>query len=825
MSLASSPSSQQHPQQPQPSLSFSDSNAVLNFLQSEGDPFPQPSPKDMQRWIPTADERSMLQSENNLFHQQESSVSNHEGSFATVSSSSSNNDSVKNQIVIDNMKKWFRSHLQNYLLAPNPVAMGERTIVILTGKVAQKSYGTEKRFLCPPPTVILSGDTWWSPSSSNNEQGDKLLPPILKVVMSTETSEIQEGQVDWYSTSGALVGQTGFPPPPLPPSSPALHVAQQPSSSLSGRISHGGRIRASFDRNSTITTTDRDWYRVPKDDPLVGGKCVLKQLYVNDVEEGKGKQVECLARIHLADGTIVGTLASRSIKVISKPSKKRHNSANLDACIRHGSLVSLFNRIRSQTVSTKYLGVSSSPCPNASSATLPFIYPGQCHGDQPLPSKDKCFSARTGSWEPFVIWLVDMHWKPPQQPSGNNNRGQQASGRQDDAADEYIGANCASTLRGGVPYPSPPAIAFKNRTHQPLTIHYNQHVVLQCLTTGLVSPVMIIRKVDRASNVAMGGANITHCYPQASKNMYGGEYGDEIIGEPVSQLNKVAFQMVTEDASASMNRHQNLQNDSLPQSYGPATYLACFHDTVGMHRTSNTRKPMAHASQHQADTRHPIRRRIASVGGNSGYIGVPHVPIPEYHHQQDMRAGPPSFQKRSRSISGGERNIQFSSSSGVMDPTSWTELGAYWSEKVPDSTIWTIVGTECAKYTIWQPSPQASDNAQHMIPRVFSYSHSLSKEINDFDPQQERDSEPSYLSLYGEHFSDQLDVWFGDIRSTRCEHVGRGQIVCKVPPKNTLANAVGVVWKTERLCTIPLLLATKDGNAVYKTNKYYVFSP
>lgn len=146
--------------------------------------------------------------------------------------------------------------------------------------------------------------------------------------MSTETSEIQEGQVDWYSTSGALVGQTGFPPPPPPPS-PALHVAQQSSSCLSGRNSHGGRIRASFDR-STISTTDRDWYRIPKGDPLVGGKCVLKQLYVNDVEEGRRKQVECLARIHLADGTMVGTLASRSIKVISKPSKKRHNSANLD---------------------------------------------------------------------------------------------------------------------------------------------------------------------------------------------------------------------------------------------------------------------------------------------------------------------------------------------------------------------------------------------------------------------------------------------------------------------------------------------------------------
>lgn len=40
---------------------------------------------------------------------------------------------------------WLRPHVQSYLLSPDPAAMGERTVVILTGKVAQKSYGSEKR--------------------------------------------------------------------------------------------------------------------------------------------------------------------------------------------------------------------------------------------------------------------------------------------------------------------------------------------------------------------------------------------------------------------------------------------------------------------------------------------------------------------------------------------------------------------------------------------------------------------------------------------------------------------------------------------------------
>jgi hypothetical protein len=44
---------------------------------------------------------------------------------------------------------WFpiRPYLDQYIRTPNRLAFGERTVIVMSSKVAQKSYGTEKRYV------------------------------------------------------------------------------------------------------------------------------------------------------------------------------------------------------------------------------------------------------------------------------------------------------------------------------------------------------------------------------------------------------------------------------------------------------------------------------------------------------------------------------------------------------------------------------------------------------------------------------------------------------------------------------------------------------
>lgn len=186
----------------------------------------------------------------------------------------------------------------NYLATPSRLGLGERTVLVMTSKVAQKSYGQEKRFLCPPPMVLLVGSSWWSAASQDGgaskitnggigpfavsptpkEEMTVLTPPKLTITISGE-AVTQESSLEWASSTGRLID-----------------VGNSSS------------------------------------EMAISGRSIARHLYITDIDE-KRRHCEALVKISVpgetqSDRRTLGTFASRPIKIISKPSKKRQSSRN-----------------------------------------------------------------------------------------------------------------------------------------------------------------------------------------------------------------------------------------------------------------------------------------------------------------------------------------------------------------------------------------------------------------------------------------------------------------------------------------------------------------
>jgi recombining binding protein (suppressor of hairless) len=184
------------------------------------------------------------------------------------------------------VNKLTREAMRNYLKDRE-----DCTIVVLHAKVAQKSYGNEKRFFCPPPSLYLMGKGW----------------------------EGRRKSLEKSKSEGSGKGTEVF-------SKPCCFIG--------------------------IGNNDHDMQHLSLEDKSF---CIAKTLYISDSDKRKHFQLNC--KVYLGDGRDMGTFLSQRIKVISKPSKKKQSLKNPELCIPSGSFVALFNRLRSQTVSTRYLHV------------------------------------------------------------------------------------------------------------------------------------------------------------------------------------------------------------------------------------------------------------------------------------------------------------------------------------------------------------------------------------------------------------------------------------------------------------------------------------
>ncbi|KAF9939118.1 hypothetical protein BGZ67_009998 [Mortierella alpina] len=186
------------------------------------------------------------------------------------------------------------------------------TISCYHASVAQKSYGSEKRFLCPPPIVHIQGDL---------EDPNSGLTSKPQVAMSVICEAGENNTLGQRST-----------------------LEDDQSSTFRYLYVSGSAKAKSFQLKLQ----------------LYGSAC-LPNGFVS------GEAASAAAAAQSAEGDANGALTespepcavfdSQPIAIISKPSKKTAKARNVSSCILAGSLVSLFNRINSQTVRTKYMSV------------------------------------------------------------------------------------------------------------------------------------------------------------------------------------------------------------------------------------------------------------------------------------------------------------------------------------------------------------------------------------------------------------------------------------------------------------------------------------
>lgn len=522
---------------------------------------------------------------------------------------------------------------------------------------------------------MVVGASWWtalpdiipsqSSSSSTLEASTVLAPPNVQISISGETT-VLDAPLEWTSSSGKSID------------------VGNPSSEIA-----------------------------------ISAKYLGKQLYITDVDDRKS--VEALVHITVPGTTTLdrhhlGSFASRPIKVISKPSKKRQAAkGNVELCIHHGSTVSLFHRMRTQTVSTKYLGVSDPPTWFKGSDGRSFVNPNALPNRNEHPS---CFVAKTSAWQPFIIYRVD----PTR--TGDSN---------------------ASTVPPMHGYPPPPPSALPI-TNENIPIKFNQPVVLQCLHTAVVSPVMIIRKIEK-SNSAVGGGS----YSSGDSDSWNYK---EAFGDSVAQLNKVAFELV-ENPSSVMNvtpgsSQSSAEADSSPGRSGP--FLACLNDNVGMHKPNQPRKwcssrpstPPTPLTPMTQDTEMSMNKSSSSLGlgGMSGIEGTPPtsptsmaVAYAAAQTRQSMsqegRHGPTSH-SFSASTSSTDSQLPPPSSDGgkvAKRPRRVSSLvGVQRGPPIssPNSSRGRKRGQSLSMVGMQNQMSMSQQQQQHQIHRTSSYAHSLS---------------------------------------------------------------------------------------------------
>ncbi|WWD18456.1 hypothetical protein CI109_102908 [Kwoniella shandongensis] len=651
--------------------------------------------------------------------------------------------------------------IKDYVNSPNRLAAGERKIVVMSPKVGQKSYGTEKRFLCPHPQAALIGGAWWI-KSPDGCPVSPCQPPRVNISLTGE-QPVKDAMVSWTNVSGQ---------------------------SLDDKI------------NTQAMSAG--------DNPFLGN-VAGKNLHISD-NDGKRREVKAVvtvkspARHHsgsqgwgLAKGTmkevtkdeVIGVFESKEIKVISKPSKKKSSA-------KSGEFVPDFTRIA---------GSDGKPVTGA-------VPPTYSTDRNAMPG----FTADANTWESFILWLVDPNKQggpglgPPPHPD----------------------------------WPNPPANIIAPSLLAP-AIRYNSTVVLQSLQTGVISPVLVIRRIDsEADAVGMDG----HVSESPTSLPPG-----ELAGDLVSQLQKVAFELYQPDLM------DHLQRDS---KYG-GFWLSCSQEAVSQQFVHADRRwnavqiPQRGGSKPNSVPNTPQQRfgvlpmtphtssmnlpstpssPVSSSSSSLDYFGahsrkssshslmsppVNDAPLPSTdggpvrrHRTGSVGRGPlnrPINRKRMSTDGSSTGSFEY-----ISTPLSPETPRMAWTMDVGDICIWSIVSTEQTTYTFYVP-PYAETPAEPFAPfpmanRLLAPNLSADQGLAKYQHQYTTMANIPLVTLYGKNFVKRPDggahhlVYFGETPAAHNE-VRCGEVMAAAEPQLSPGRKTSI------------FLVRDDGQCVIPTNLTY----
>ncbi|CCJ31159.1 unnamed protein product [Pneumocystis jirovecii] len=569
-----------------------------------------------------------------------------------------------------------RCIVDEYLsLSPSELQKHKYTVMIYTSKVAQKSYGTEKRYLCPPPYLRLLGAKWFE--------------SYLQDVHTIESMFSRTGQNEHpYSIDLGSRGLEAFMD--IHVTSLLLDVEESFSvSSMDCYCSDGSVFRPGLGKALPV------W-----------GKTHLRTMYISDRKE-KIRSTCLKVQLHRKnkESFNFAQFQSSPICIISKAPQKKTSSKNNDSMepfifpfcsnlltcvctvlIYHGSMIALFNRSKAQTNRIRFLGSSS-----ANSVITNNVLSGTKGSyDIELSSQTTYLTANSQAWEPFQIWALDLFISPTYSTGPNQ---------------------CSNLIR------------------------FNQVVVLQCCTTGLLTAPLIIRRVD--------GRNTVIKTQEIIKNT---DYKTLVeSNEPVNSLQKVAFQIYTDDSNLLSDIYLTHQDESIIMQ--PARLLE--RDGTGLgfpDFDSSSRMPiqnslwdMSNANSH-LDTFFPQKDLLDNTYNR---LFSYHDFIQKYgRHRADALSNSilPEIQHKHSPLYINPMSCQNSpiDKNGQVPIDDLTEN----TENVLENAVWNIIGISSSESSFYI-SPKSKVNAVGLVPVI--------KEVKYLSV--------NIIQIIGQHITQSYSIW------------------------------------------------------------------